>query len=54
MAQAESYDLYLWEEGEEEPEVPVASDLADPFYQPPGGLAPGVVYHWRVDAAAAA
>ncbi len=45
---ANSYDFFLWKVGEEEPEYPTVSGLAESQLDPGERLQPGTTYLWRV------
>lgn len=43
-----TYSLYLWRDGEEKPDLPVASDLTEPMYTLNASLHYGALYHWQI------
>ena len=46
----ESYQLYLWQTGEQAPKTPIARRIKESHYQPLHPLTPDTVYFWRVKA----
>ncbi|GAB4152235.1 MAG: hypothetical protein Fur0021_16770 [Candidatus Promineifilaceae bacterium] len=45
---AATYDIFLWEDGQPQPDMPTATGLTTPSYNYPGEFPTDTTYHWQV------